>query len=227
MIFLDFDGILFKTDYEPLLSSLAASKINCLSRDSLAAIKAAYLLAKPAIRNVADLYAFINSNCHGLATKQSLIEFTSSIKSVRRSAAENGSVYQSFEPTPFFHLLLKWWIEARPMLSILTSRDAATASAILRHYGLFDSIPIYSSMELELSKGMILRQYQASPYAVVDDMIDNLIDIHRQACIEGSLLIFGNWGYGRIAHNKNVSVCECSGEEAIRSLKAWNQYRIV
>lgn len=220
MIFLDFDGILFKSDYEPLLSSLAAFDIHDLSGSYLDEIKAAYLLVKPTIHNVEGLYTFIHSHFQELSTKKSLQEFTDSIKKVRKSAAENRSVYQSFEPTLFFHLLLEWWIEARPTLSILTSRDVVTVSAILKHYGLSDSINIYSSIELNRSKAMILRDYSTSPFAIVDDMADNLVDIHQQAYSDGSLLIFGGWGYGKMMQN-SFPILECSEEEAISSLKNW------
>ena len=62
MIYLDFDGILFKSDYEPLLSSLAAFELNDLSEEVINEIKAVYLLSKPSIRNVADLYTFTINN---------------------------------------------------------------------------------------------------------------------------------------------------------------------
>lgn len=221
MIFIDFDGILFKSDYEPLLSSLAASEIHGLSGNSLNEIKVAYLLAKPTIRNVAGLHTFINSNFHNLDTRKSLREFTDNIKKVRKSATEDRSVYQSFEPTSFFRLLLNWWAEVRPTFSVLTSRDVATASTILEHYGPFSSIPIYSSIELNLSKTMMLREYSSSPFAIVDDMMDNLIDIHRRAYSAGSLLIFGSWGYGEMVQNSSP-ILECSEEEAILSLRNWS-----
>jgi hypothetical protein len=221
MIYLDFDGILFKSDYEPLLSSLAALEVEGLSADDIIKLKAAYKLAKPSIHNVADLFSFTISNSAAYTKIKSLQEFTDSIKAVRKAATEDGSVYHSFEPTAFFPLILKWWIDATPMLSVLTSRDVATASTILHHYGFSDSITIYSSMELKMSKGAIISNHCMAPFAVVDDMMGNLTDIHENAYIDSSLLIFGNWGYGEMLR-QHPHILQCSAAEAMTSLKAWS-----
>ncbi|MCX5926735.1 MAG: hypothetical protein NTZ23_05370 [Cyanobium sp. LacPavin_0920_WC12_MAG_63_22] len=220
MIYLDFDGILFKSDYEPLLSSLAAFEINDLSEEVTNEIKAAYLLAKPSIRNVADLYTFAINNYTIDSKNISLQKFTDNIKKVRLSASEDSSVYQSFVPTAFFSLVLNWWDSSAPMLSILTSRDAATASTILVHYGFSKSVKILSSIELGMSKTEIIRDSCSTPFAIVDDMSDNLVDIQKHAYVENSLLIFGRWGYGKMMQ-KYPDILECSEAEAIASLDAW------
>jgi hypothetical protein len=220
LIYLDFDGILFKSDYEPLLSSLAAFELNDLSDEVTNEIKAVYLLAKPNIRNVADLYSFTINNCTVDSKNISLQKFTDNIKEVRLSASEDGSVYQSFAPTAFFSLVLKWWASTAPILSVLTSRDAATASTILGHYGLSNSVKILSSIELGMSKTEIIRENCSAPFAIVDDMIGNLVDIRNNAYTDKSLLIFGSWGYGKMIQQYD-DILECSEAEAISSLHAW------
>ena len=171
ILIFDFDGVLYTSINEPLLSSIEALGL----KSPTIIDKRKYLSKKGVIASIKDLYEFIKE-IRNIDTD--LETFKKKLFAYRKKVSTSMKYQNNFSKTPI--LLLLKLLKNRIKCFIVTSRDISTVKELLKKDDILNC-DIYSSSELNSSKKEIINKLlKENSFGIfVDDMKKNLTLINK------------------------------------------------
>lgn len=217
--YIDFDGVLFYSEVEPLYSSLLAFGVDI----SLEAINQLWLDRyqdeKHNIANQRDLYNFVSGMLYpnrNIVMQESL--FRRKLLEVRKSFVSSGVYKKLFQPTQFTHSLKDLILGLGLDVCILTNRDPNITNVLCSEY-LRSDMRIVSLGMQNISKLRYIVQDCSHACIFMDDVISNLKS--NDIVIPGNLTrIYATWGYGSIqsSYSENENILSADQAQALKIL---------
>jgi hypothetical protein len=196
--YLDFDGVLFYSDIEPLYSALLAFGQAVTAYSIRQEWLTIYQVHRNSIANQLNLYEFV---CTKLLSNEDtgigFDLFQKKLENVRRQHIKSGDHLKLFHPTLFTLKLRERLPRLRIDICILTNRDHDTTKALCSE-SLSPSIRIVSlGMTRQSKLSYILSESGSSECLFIDDVASNLM-ANDISLPESLCRIHASWGYGSL-----------------------------